>query len=77
MSSVLSVRIPKKLKEEARRLGIDIRRVVEESLRKAIMEEKKKRIAKALKEIVETCNSLSIEEWVNSIRNARKGRSIA
>ncbi|WP_338248552.1 hypothetical protein [Pyrodictium abyssi] len=32
---VVSVRVPRKLKEEAERLGIDIRRVVEESLRRA------------------------------------------
>ena len=38
-------------REEAERLGMDIHCVVEESLRRAIIEERKKRIAEALKEL--------------------------
>ena len=42
---------PSSSREEAERLGMDTRCVVEESLRRAIMEERKKRIAEALKEL--------------------------
>ena len=74
---VVSVRIPRQLKEEAERLGIDIRRVVEESLRRAVLEERKRRVAEALKEIAVAGGDLSIEEWIKAIKSARRGRSIA
>ena len=75
-SVVVSVRVPRKLKEEAESLGIDIRRVVEEALRHAVKEERKKRIAEALKEIAEAGSLLSEEEWVKAVRDSRRRRIV-
>ncbi len=72
LSAVISVRVPKELKEEAERLKIDIKKVVEESLRRAIIEKKKELLAKAIKQFVEATGNLSEEEWVEIIKNSRK-----
>ncbi len=73
---VVSVRIPKRLKEEAERLGVNIRQVIEESLRRAIEEEKRKRVMEALRGLAEACEGLSEDEWVNAIRVACRGRAL-
>ncbi len=73
---VVSVRIPKHLKEEAERLGVNIRQVIEESLRRAIEEEKRRRVMEALRELAEACEGLSEDEWVNVIKAARWGRTL-
>jgi len=76
MSSVISVRVPKRLKEEAERLGINIRHVVEESLRHAIAKEKRRRVAEALRELADAGGELSVKEWIKAIRASREGRRI-
>jgi len=75
-TAVVSVRIPKRLKEEAERLGVNIRQVVEESLRRAIEEERKRRAIEALRELAEACEGLSEDEWVDVIKAARRGRAL-
>jgi len=74
---VVSVRVPRQLKEEAERLGIDIRRVVEESLRRAVIEERKRRIAEALRELAAAGGDLTVEDWVEAVKASRRGRVTA
>ncbi|MFZ8793102.1 MAG: type II toxin-antitoxin system CcdA family antitoxin, partial [Acidilobaceae archaeon] len=66
-SVVLSVRVRRELKEEAERLGINIREVVEraleEEIRRVKMERLKTVIGEALKGI-----DVGVEEWVEAIR---------
>ena len=72
-SVVLSVRVRRELKEEAERLGINIREVVEraleEEIRRVKMERLKMVIGEALKAI-----DVSVEEWVEAIRESRLER---
>ena len=70
---VISIKIRKGLKEEVKRLGIDIGRVVEEALEEEIcrakMEGFRMLLDKGMKAI-----DLSIEEWVNVVRESRLDR---
>jgi len=72
-TSVLSVRVKRSLKEEAEKLGVNIREVVERALEEEIkrikMEKLKKTIEEALKNI-----DLSVEEWVGAVRESRLER---
>ncbi len=75
-TAVVSVRVPKRVKEEAERLGINIREVVERSLIEAIKEEKKRRIAEALRELAEAGGDMTPEDWVDVVKTSRRERSI-
>ena len=73
-SVVISVRIPRRLKEEAERLGVKVsevaRKAVEKEIEKLMMEERRK----AAKELGEFFSRKPIEEWVKSIRESREAR---
>jgi len=71
VSAVISVRVPKKLKDEAEKLGINIRETVQKSIIQAIEEEKAKRIAESLVELAGNMEDLSEEDWVKAIRESR------
>ena len=62
-------------KEEAERLGINIREVVERSLIEAIKEEKKRRMAEALREMAEAGGDMTPEDWVEAVKTSRRERS--
>lgn len=68
---VLSVRIRRELKEEAERLGIDVRSVVERALEEAVRREKMKRLVEAFREAAEELENVSLEEWVSAVKEAR------
>jgi len=74
LSTVISVRIPKRLKEEAESLGINIKETVKKALEQAVEEKKAKRLADALIELAEGMDGISEEEWVNIIRKTRDSR---
>ena len=75
-TSVLSVRVRRELKEEAERLGVDFRRVVEEALEESIRRAKVERLERLLKEFGEALEGVSEEEWVQAVREARdEGRA--
>ncbi len=72
-TEVLSVRIRKELKEEAKRLGIDLRSVIEKALEEEIRRAKKR----YLKNIIEKClNNMEISdsEWVKAVKESRSER---
>ncbi len=75
-SAVVEVRVPRRLLEEAERLGIDVERVAGEALRRAVAEERKRRLAEALRGLSEAMERVDPDEWVALIRSAREGRSL-
>ena len=72
-SVVLSVRVRRELKEEAEKLGIDIRSVVERALEEAIRREKLRRLQEAFRRASEEFSRITLEEWVSAVREARRG----
>ncbi len=77
MSTVLSVRVRRELKQEAEQLGINVREVVEKALEEAIREAKRKQLLRALEEMREQLQGLDREEWVKIVREERRRASIA
>ena len=73
MSEILSVRIRRELKEEARRLGIDLRRVVERAIEEEILRAKKRRLRELLRKALESAE-ITEEEWVKAVEEARAER---
>ena len=70
---VLSVRIRKELKEEAEKLGIDIRRVVEKALEEEVERVKMERLRKLIEESLKYMD-ISVNEWVESVKESRYER---
>jgi hypothetical protein len=69
-TEVLSVRVKKGLKDEAEKLGIDLKVAVEELLEDLVAEKKAKaqKIAKELRDLMD----VSPEEWVADVRATRQ-----
>jgi post-segregation antitoxin (ccd killing protein) len=72
-SVVLSVRVRRELKEEAERLGINIREVVERALEEEIRRVKIERLKMVIGEALKAMD-VSVEEWVEAIRESRLER---
>ena len=68
-TEVLSVRVKKNLKDEAEKLGVDLRAEVENLLEQLVAEKKAKaqQIAKDLREAM----VVTPEEWVEDVRATR------
>jgi post-segregation antitoxin (ccd killing protein) len=67
---VLSVRVRRELKEEAERLGIDLREAVERALEEEIRRVKMERMKKLIGEALVSMD-LDVEEWVKAVREMR------
>ena len=69
LTEVLSVRVKKSLKDEAEKLGVDLKIAVEQLLEELVAEKK----AKAQKVAKELSNLMDVnpEEWVNDVRATR------
>ena len=70
---VLSVRVRRELKEEAERLGVDIRAVVERALEEEIRRARLSRFKRLLDGALESMD-VSVKEWVRAVREARAER---
>ena len=70
---VLSVRVRRDLKEEAERLGIDLRAVVEKALEEEIRRARMHRLRRLVDEALDAMD-LTVEEWVRAVRETRKER---
>jgi post-segregation antitoxin (ccd killing protein) len=72
-TAVISARVRKELKEEAIKLGINLKeaveRALEEEIRRAKMERMRKLIDEALKSM-----DLNEEEWAKSVKETRLER---
>ena len=71
---MISVRVRRNLKEEAFRLGIDVRNVVEEGLEKAIRKQKEKKIKATIEKIKQEMRGVTEEQWLRSVKESRKKR---
>lgn len=69
VTEVLSVRVKKNLKDEAEKLGIDLRVAVEQLLEELVSEKKAKaqNVAKELSSLMD----VKAEEWVNDVKATR------
>jgi post-segregation antitoxin (ccd killing protein) len=72
-SVVLSVRVRRELKEEAERLGINIREVVERALEEEIRRVKMERLKMVIGEALKAMD-VGVEEWVEAVRESRLER---
>jgi len=72
-TEVLSVRVRRELKEEALRLGIDVRAVVEKALEEEVKNVKRERFGKLLEEALKGCD-VTVEEWVETVKEMRRER---
>jgi len=72
-TAVLSVRVRKELKEEAKRLGINLREVVERALEEEIKRAKAERMRKLIEEALKSID-LKEEEWVEAVKESRLER---
>jgi len=61
------------LKEEAERLGINIKEVVERALEEEIKKVKMERLKRIIDEALKNMN-VSVEEWVKDVRESRSER---
>lgn len=73
MSVVVSVRVKRELKEEAERLGINIKEVFEKALKNAIENEKRKKLSEAVKNVLKHLD-IGEDEWIKLIRETRDER---
>ena len=69
VTEVLSVRVKKSLKDEAEKLGVDLKMAVEQLLEELVAEKKAKaqKVAKELSSLMD----VKPEEWVNDVRATR------
>ena len=69
LTEVLSVRVKKNLKDEAEKLGVDLRVAVEQLLEELVSEKKAKaqNVAKELSSLMD----VKAEEWVNDVKATR------
>jgi len=74
VSTVISVRIRKDLKEKARRLGINVRQVVEKALEESIKSEDKKELISTAKQIKALLGNVDEQEWLKALRESRDER---
>ena len=68
-TEVLSVRVKKSLKDEAEKLGVDLKMAVEHLLEDLVAEKKAKaqQTAKELRDLMD----VKPEEWINDVRATR------
>ncbi len=69
-TTVLSIRIRRELKEEAERLGIDIRAVVEKALEEEIRRAKLAKFRRVIEEALKSMD-IPIDEWVRTVKETR------
>jgi plasmid maintenance system antidote protein VapI len=70
VTEVLSVRVRKSLKQEAEKLGVDLKLAVEKTLEALVAEKKVKaqKLAKELRDLMD----VEPEEWVNDVKATRR-----
>jgi post-segregation antitoxin (ccd killing protein) len=74
MSTVVSVRVRKRLKEEAERLGVNLRKVVEEALISEIERRRSEEFKVAVDKLLEIMKDVDEEEFAGVIKEWRRRR---
>ncbi len=70
-TTVLSIRVRKEIVEEARKLGVDLRRTIEEALIAEIRRRKIEELEKAIMKGLKAMEKVSDEEWVKTVKEVR------
>jgi len=74
MSSVISVRIKKDLKEEVERVGINVRDVIEKALNEELEKWRREEFKAALEEVLKGMRGIDVEEFTKAIKESRRER---
>lgn len=70
-TEVLSVRVKKSLKDEAEKMGVDLRAAVEEALEERVAEKKKKAQRRA-EELRRSMKGVTVEDWIRDVKETRR-----
>lgn len=74
MSIVISIRISRKLKEEAEKLGLKISEFLKRALEEEVEKRKRELLRRKLEEISSSLDKISIEDFVKHVREDREAR---
>ena len=74
MSSVISVRIKKDLKQEAQELGINIRDVLEKALSEELERKRTEEFRNVVQDVLECMSDIEVEEFSKAIKESRRER---
>ncbi|MHB8565508.1 MAG: DUF4145 domain-containing protein [Nitrososphaerales archaeon] len=74
-TDVISVRVNRKIKEDAVRLGVDVRLVVESAIENAVSQQKQRKVREAIDEIKRDMKGVTEEEWAQRIKKSRMRRA--
>ncbi len=74
MSSVISVRVKKDLKQEAHELGINIRDILEKALSEELEKRRRKEFQNAVQDVLESMSDIDVEEFTKAIKESRRER---
>ncbi len=69
-TEVLSIRIKKQLKDEAEKLGVDVKAAVEQLLEELVAEKKTK--AKERARELRKLMHITVEEWIQDVKETRQ-----
>lgn len=72
-TAVISVRVRKDLKEEAIKLNIDFKKVIEKALEEEIRRVKKEKLKKIIEEGLKSMN-ITVDEWIKTVKESRRER---
>ncbi|RLI26006.1 MAG: DUF4145 domain-containing protein [Candidatus Hecatellales archaeon] len=74
MLAVVSVRVKRELKEEAEKLKINFRDLVERALEEEIWKRKAELLKSKVDLALQAMENLTVEDWVEALREARRER---
>jgi len=72
--AVVSVRVKRELKEEAEKLKINFRDLVERALEEEIWKRKAELLKSKVDLALQAMENLTVEDWVEALREARRER---
>ena len=70
-TEVLSVRVKKSLKDEAEKMGIDVKAAVE-GLLEDLVAEKKAKAQKRAEDLRRAMGGVTVEEWIADVKETRR-----
>ncbi len=70
-TEVLSVRVKKSLKDEAERMGVDLKAAVE-GLLEELVAEKKAKARKRAEDLRRAMKGVTVEDWVRDVKETRR-----
>ncbi|MHA1723051.1 MAG: type II toxin-antitoxin system CcdA family antitoxin [Candidatus Baldrarchaeia archaeon] len=72
--TVVTGKVPKKLKEKAKQLGININKVIREALENAVREKENQIFLESLNEAANILGKINIKRVIQNIREDRESR---